>query len=116
MHQKIYGKNFIEVASHLGVKREDRQVLCFLYEGVIDGVSKMLCSAGAVSIVIRRKLFDYMADSLADTEFCFPILDPAMCQFLYDLNLEPYMSKLGMPFFKADIKKVVKIPFSEYPN
>jgi len=33
------------------------QVLCFLYEGVIighvayDGVSKMLCSVGAVSIV-----------------------------------------------------------------
>ena len=42
-----------------------------------------------MSIVIRRKLFDYMADSLAETEFCFPILDPAMCQFLYDLNLEP---------------------------
>ena len=56
-HQKIYGKDFIEVASHLGVKREDMQVLCFLYEGVIighvayDGVSKMLCSVGAVSIV-----------------------------------------------------------------
>ena len=57
MHQKTYGKDFIEVASHLGVKREDMQVLCFLYEGVIighvayDGVSKMLCSVGAVSIV-----------------------------------------------------------------
>jgi len=37
MHQKIYGKNFNEVASHLGVKREDMQVLCFLYEGVIIG-------------------------------------------------------------------------------
>lgn len=113
IHQKTYGKDFIEVASHLGVKREDMQVLCFLYEGVIighvvyDGVSKMLCSVGAVSIVIRRKIFDYMADSLADTEFCFPTLDPAMCQFLYDLYLEPYMSKFGMPFFKADIKFVL---------
>jgi transcriptional regulator with XRE-family HTH domain len=119
MHLKTYGKDFIEVSQHLGVKKEDMQVLCFLFEGVIighvvyDGLSKMLCSVGAVSIVIRRKIFDYMADNLSDTEFRFPTLDPAMCQFLYDLYLEPYMSKLGMPFFKADIKKVVKNPFSQ---
>ncbi|MEZ9153160.1 helix-turn-helix transcriptional regulator [Vibrio sp. 10N.222.52.C3] len=119
MHQKTYGKDFIEVSKHLGVIKEDMQVLCFLFEGVIighvvyDGLSKMLCSVGAVSIVIRRKIFDYMADNLSGTEFRFPTLDPAMSQFLYDLYLEPYMSKLGMPFFKADIKKVVNNPFSQ---
>jgi transcriptional regulator with XRE-family HTH domain len=119
MHQKTYGNDFIEVSQHLGVKSEDMEVLCFLYDGVIighvvyDGVSKMLCSVGAVSIVIRRRIFDYMADNLVDTEFRFPTLDPAMCQFLYDIYLEPYMSKLGMPFFKADIKKVVRNPFSQ---
>ncbi|MDD1823442.1 helix-turn-helix domain-containing protein [Photobacterium sp. ZSDE20] len=119
MHQKTYGKDFIEVSKHLGVIKEDMQVLCFLFEGVIighvvyDGLSKMLCSVGAVSIVIRRKIFDYMADNLSGTEFRFPTLDPAMSQFLYDLYLEPYMSKLGMPFFKADIKKIVKNPFSQ---
>ena len=73
----------------------------------------MLCSVGAVSVVIRRKIFAYMADNLAGTEFRFPTIDPAMCQFLYGLYLEPYMSKLGMPFFKADIKKVVNNPFSQ---
>lgn len=119
MHLKTYGKDFIEVALQLGVKKEDMQVFCFLFEGVIighvvyDGVSKMLCSVGAVSVVIRRKIFAYMADNLAGTEFRFPTIDPAMCQFLYDLYLEPYMSKLGMPFFKADIKKVVNNPFSQ---
>ena len=119
MHLKTYGKDFIEVAQQLGVKKEDMQVLCFLFEGVIighvvyDGVSKMLCSVGAVSVVIRRKIFAHMADNLAGTEFRFPTIDPAMCQFLYDLYLEPYMSKLGMPFFKADINKVVSNPFSQ---
>ncbi len=31
MHLKTYGKDFIEVSQHLGVKKEDMQVLCFLF-------------------------------------------------------------------------------------
>ncbi len=48
---------------------------------VYDSVSKMLCSVGAVSIVNSRKIFDYMADNLADTEFCFPTLDQLCASF-----------------------------------
>ncbi|MCG9630440.1 MULTISPECIES: helix-turn-helix transcriptional regulator [unclassified Vibrio] len=119
MHQKLYGQDFIKVSSQLGIELANMKALCFLYNGVIighviyDGASKMLCSLAAVSVTIRRKIFDDLANRFKGTEFRFPTIDPAMCQFLYDLYFEPYTTKMGMVFFKAEITKVVSNPFSQ---
>ncbi|MDK9737360.1 helix-turn-helix domain-containing protein [Vibrio sp. D404a] len=119
MHQKLYGHDFIQVSRQLGVELENMKALSFLYNGVIighviyDSASHLLCSLAAVSVTIRRKIFDYLAEQFTGTEFRFPTIDPAMCQFLYDLYFEPYTTKLGMLFFKAEICKVVSNPFSQ---
>ncbi|MGY3571252.1 helix-turn-helix transcriptional regulator [Vibrio paucivorans] len=119
LHKKLYGQDIGQIIERMSFSPASVVVLSFMCESVIlghviyDGATHTLLSVGAVSIVIRRRIFDYLAQHTNDMEFNFPTIDPAMAQFLYDLYLEPVGTQHGLTCFRSSIKKVVENPFSQ---
>ncbi|MFM2586750.1 helix-turn-helix domain-containing protein [Vibrio sp. TBV020] len=119
LHAKLYGKGFLDALKFLNVDTSKVEVLCFMSEGLMIGhtiyerETYLLLSIGALSVTLRREIFDYLSNLLGDIQCTFPVMDPAMGQFLYDLYLEPCCNQAGLMFFRSSIREVVENPFSQ---